>query len=714
MTTPEIGHLAAKALGTHASPELVRRVADATAGIPWLVQRVVQALRVEDSETVPEPLIPREVIDQLAYDLEAIHGELGELLLALAVGFDLSDNLPPTLKPDDGIIDHLVGKARAAGLLLPGGHLVPVIRQALLETTPPYRVRALQRMLVETIVDGHLPLDHVAESLAHSGLRDVRIALALEHAADTMLDSQPSVAGRLYQEAVSAGADELLTAARRAQAAAAVGDLNGAARITEFVFEQPDPPDISRAVDVAAATWAQRGMLAHSADLYRRRGPEKVGTSAGLAVVAMMGVGDLSGAESMADVVSLTGNGSFASVAAALMGQGVRHSVCGHPPHALPSLIQASDMMTASGSAVPLPESPAALATLAALHAGDLGVADSVLDSALAGEQGGAVAQPGLLLLRGWVAMQGDRPERAQHAVAEATAGEARLVPRDILWLRALEVGLARRADDMPGLVNAWHRARESVLHVDIDLYNLMPLAELLIAATRLRDAERLDPQLGDAWALLERLGDPPLWSVPLHWAAVQAAILAERPQELGPHAAALVRASDHDHLAATLAAAGRAWLSVLAGTFDVRAVESAARGLAAVGMTWDGARLAGHASARAPERKDMARLLACARDLRPSAAPVASAHELSLVSGPHRSDERDRDDTGLSAREREVAHLVLEGKTYPEIGDAIFISPRTVEHHVASIRRRLGATTRAELLAELRRLLGSGASNAD
>jgi DNA-binding CsgD family transcriptional regulator len=61
------------------------------------------------------------------------------------------------------------------------------------------------------------------------------------------------------------------------------------------------------------------------------------------------------------------------------------------------------------------------------------------------------------------------------------------------------------------------------------------------------------------------------------------------------------------------------------------------------------------------------------------------------------------RDDGSLSAREREVARLVLEGKTYAEIGAAIFISPRTAEHHIARIRRRLGVTSRSELIARLR-----------
>jgi len=67
-----------------------------------------------------------------------------------------------------------------------------------------------------------------------------------------------------------------------------------------------------------------------------------------------------------------------------------------------------------------------------------------------------------------------------------------------------------------------------------------------------------------------------------------------------------------------------------------------------------------------------------------------------------------------LSEREREVARLVLQGKTYAEIGEAIFISPRTAEHHIAHIRRRLGATSRSDVIAKLRLLMSETASAAD
>jgi DNA-binding CsgD family transcriptional regulator len=46
---------------------------------------------------------------------------------------------------------------------------------------------------------------------------------------------------------------------------------------------------------------------------------------------------------------------------------------------------------------------------------------------------------------------------------------------------------------------------------------------------------------------------------------------------------------------------------------------------------------------------------------------------------------------------------LVLGGLTYKQIGDRLFISAKTVEHHVARMRQRLNCASRGELLARLR-----------
>jgi DNA-binding CsgD family transcriptional regulator len=40
---------------------------------------------------------------------------------------------------------------------------------------------------------------------------------------------------------------------------------------------------------------------------------------------------------------------------------------------------------------------------------------------------------------------------------------------------------------------------------------------------------------------------------------------------------------------------------------------------------------------------------------------------------------------------------------TYKQIGERLFISAKTVEHHIARMRHRLGDPARRELLARLR-----------
>jgi DNA-binding NarL/FixJ family response regulator len=51
----------------------------------------------------------------------------------------------------------------------------------------------------------------------------------------------------------------------------------------------------------------------------------------------------------------------------------------------------------------------------------------------------------------------------------------------------------------------------------------------------------------------------------------------------------------------------------------------------------------------------------------------------------------------GLTARQLEVLALVVDGLTNPEIGERLFISPRTAEHHVTAVIDKLGVATRRE-----------------
>lgn len=56
----------------------------------------------------------------------------------------------------------------------------------------------------------------------------------------------------------------------------------------------------------------------------------------------------------------------------------------------------------------------------------------------------------------------------------------------------------------------------------------------------------------------------------------------------------------------------------------------------------------------------------------------------------------------GLTAREREIAALLIEGQTSKQIGKAIGVSHRTVDIYRARLLRKYGAATTAELVHKL------------
>ena len=67
----------------------------------------------------------------------------------------------------------------------------------------------------------------------------------------------------------------------------------------------------------------------------------------------------------------------------------------------------------------------------------------------------------------------------------------------------------------------------------------------------------------------------------------------------------------------------------------------------------------------------------------------------------PRRSRPGKLDETGiasLSERELELARLVVDRKTNPEIAAALFLTQKTVESHLRNIFRKLDVTSRVEL----------------
>jgi DNA-binding NarL/FixJ family response regulator len=52
-----------------------------------------------------------------------------------------------------------------------------------------------------------------------------------------------------------------------------------------------------------------------------------------------------------------------------------------------------------------------------------------------------------------------------------------------------------------------------------------------------------------------------------------------------------------------------------------------------------------------------------------------------------------------LSPREADVLRLVVDGLTARQIATRLVLSPRTVEHHIQRVLRRLGVPNRAALV---------------
>jgi DNA-binding CsgD family transcriptional regulator len=303
--------------------------------------------------------------------------------------------------------------------------------------------------------------------------------------------------------------------------------------------------------------------------------------------------------------------------------------------------------------------------------------------------------------------MQEGQLTAAAADVAMASTG-TELHRRDALWAAALQTAIARRSGDSGSVQKHWYAAMEVLTEYSLDLYSLLPLGELWVSAARLRQVDRLQNTIDEAFNLLGALGNPMLWSLPLHWSGVHAGILANSPEAVAPHGQALTSAAGHSAFAKALAIAGRTWLRVLANHVDVDEVTVAARALAQYGLGWDATRLASQAALHTPDGRVSGAMLQLARDLKLAATGQDDVDAPAAVPATRQPGSSMPPSSRLSDREREVAELLLQGLPYRDIGSQLFISAKTVEHHVARIRRRLGAESRSDLLSMLRAILGS------
>jgi DNA-binding CsgD family transcriptional regulator len=512
-----------------------------------------------------------------------------------------------------------------------------------------------------------------------------------------------------------------------AERAATAGELVDAARCADAVLAEADadPARLVRAAHVLAGVHAHRGMLADAADLHAWVAAVAPGSASPAAAVALVGTGR--GIVEPAVDPGRPAPPTLRAGAEGLVGRAVAASVRpGGSAAALSELTRAAAMLECRGGAVLLDDSPAALGALVALHRGEPDLARSLADRAVAADLGGAPLRRRHLLLRAWADMAGGDLAAARAGLDTAAARPEPAHARDELVAVALEAGLVRRAGDTRGLLAVWTRAREAVLHHAVDLWSLLAIGELVVVAGRLGQQAWLAPHADAVDELLAVLDRPVLWAAPWHWCAFLAAVAAEDPPAAQRHAAHLADAASDPaahagSLAALLARAARVWLHVLAGEVDLDEVSSATTALAEAGMAYDGARLAKEAAGRTTDKRVLAAMLGLARGLlagpataeeptpAEAAAPATPADPtLPAPRAPEPPPRPSSRPAVLSEREREVAELLLDGMTYREIGDRLFITAKTVEHHVGRMRQRLGSESRTDLFADLRDALAA------
>ncbi|MDV7243760.1 MULTISPECIES: LuxR C-terminal-related transcriptional regulator [Rhodococcus] len=589
---------------------------------------------------------------------------------------------------------------RADGFVDDRDTLVEPHRRRLAGVLGENRVHALaRRLLTHHVAAGTLTLP-VARAVAKTGVRSSELSEFLCSRAEL---ADPAEAVSLYGDAERVGRLDDAAVLGYAEACALSGDLDTAVGLADSVLERSasvSDADLAAAVRVSAAGAAYCGMIDRSAELYAWLGPSRVGSDASVAASVLVVAGRLDEAQSV--LAASAGAPPTATTAgAALVATGLVHSVTGSANAALNSLTRALSLPGRAARPRVLPDSPAAITALAALHCGELAHAEAVLARARESDRPGSVTANRHHLLTAWTSMvRGDLPS-AQARLDSLDVDT--MHQRDLLFVHGLRVGLARRTGDNAALLQAWAGAQGVLAEYSVDLLSLLPLGELWLTSIRVGEAARITHLVENAQSLVRTLGEPAMWASALHWYGVQASILAECPADLIPHARALGEASKVSAYAAGLAGAGRAWLRVLQGDIDVAAVEDAARTLDRIGLPWDGARLAGEAALRASDTRVATALLQVARALRQPAATATGA-EPATVAGPSAPGT-------LTDREAEVAELLVQGLTYREIGSRLYISAKTIEHHVARIRRRLGAESRSELLSMLR-AMGHGTTS--
>jgi DNA-binding CsgD family transcriptional regulator len=699
-----------------ASAAQARLVARQSRGNPFWAKEILASLDSADSTLPP---LARALTDRLSRSLTA---EAAQALAAVAAAGRIG--VPEALAVLDGLDDPgaALDAAVLAGVVVENGHRVtvahPLIGAAAVESLPPGRRVQLYRRLAE-VSSGPERYAHFAALAAGPG-PDGEVAAALDAAAESAHARAGNAAARQFAvQAVAFTGDPDAAALTRRRIRAAellylAGDIERSLGYLEALdFDRLPTRDLERALP----------LLLDMTDLVH-------GAGTGTAVVTR--AVETAGADPRRRALVLA--------LASDLGYGI-------PGHRREAAIEAISCAETAGAAA-VPSLHRALINLAVLDATaarglDLGLLDRaagleadlpllrIYDSAdlyrafSRYTEGLDLARAALGRCIARVEELGDDYNQwtflSYLAVVEELAGD---YPAARAALEAADA--AARWHDWPTSVWALEPRCELLIATgDLDgalglAARFMPDDEGQPAAVRFKGAcvrGKVSAWRGDPAATvvyLERAAacaDEREWADPgvrdrIDPLLAEAYVAVGRPGDAGQIAAWLREIGERLARPALIGDASRidALIAASAGDLDA-AAESARAAVAAHGASPLRVELArslltlGRIERRRRARRESRGALSRARELagqighRPLLAEIEQ--ELPRVAAA-------RSGTELTATERRVAELIAEGATNRDAAAALFVSVRTIETHVASIYRKLGVRTRAELARRL------------
>ena len=598
----------------------------------------------------------------------------------------------PTVGDELGdTVDRALGALLVEGVLS-GGQMVDGVSAAVRRLTPPTRRSVVIDRLSRA---SHLTLDLASRLLALAD-RSPAAAAAYARAAELVADADPATAAELVAAAAAAGADRRTVAIPAAVAALASGDARAALAALAGIDHDSGSvaggvevdADVAECAALMAAAWIAVGdPEAAVPSLLRSHHPLLAcWTSAGL------------GNESTIDALTVVA--PTAATADSALADAVASWLDGRADDCLDAIDTAVRRAGVDGVAERRPISIDAAAAIMHERYGDLDEANRLVVSALGERAGGSIHRRSLLAMAAWVAARRGHLDDAAHAIVHDVP--ATLSPSDAVWLAGARCAVAIRRADADGLDEAAAAAAAALAACPGHLHHVAPLTDIAGAIARSGLTVR-DP-LAAPMRAATRLGRPAVL-VDLAWARLSAAMSSDDGGRIAVCARGFVDVvetpalADRPDLTPRLAAArclatNDSGDAGDAGDVDAAVVERVATELAAAGWLHEAARLCGVIAMTSRRENDGRRLLKRSRALRGERTQL------------RRTQTADRTVVRLSDQEERVAQMVLDGHTHRSIGSALFISAKTVEHHVAHIRTKLGATNRAEMLAAIRTYL--------